>query len=124
MRAILAHNRRVRRGLTQALGPTEKFMQPKKSTPTPPYLYFAVGVIFLLSAWSASFSRSCQSDGCIGVVFPIGAALIALAVQIFVLIPIYRIGRSRTREESPPPVGTWIAASVAAFALPMLFAKI
>ena len=105
-------------------GSDETLIQPEVSTSDPPYLYIVAGIIFLFAAWGASFSRSCQSDGCIGIVFPLGGALIALAVQIFVLIPMYRMTLSRAGEPAVLRVGAWIAASVSAFALPMLFAKI
>ncbi len=86
------------------------------------YLYVAAGVILFLSAWGASFSRTCQSDGCIGIIYPVGGALIALAVQLFVLIPVHRV-RSKGRVEPGVGTGTWIAASLAAFIVPLLFAK-
>jgi hypothetical protein len=98
-------------------------MQTDPSKADASYLYVAAGVVFFLSAWAASFSRSCQSDGCIGIVFPLGGALIALAVQVFVLIPVHRF-RSKRADVPGAKVGTWIAASLAAFIVPLLFAKL
>ncbi|MFY2764959.1 hypothetical protein [Arenimonas sp. MALMAid1274] len=88
-----------------------------------PFLGVATAVIFFLAAWGASFSRTCESDGCIGMVFPVGAALLTLAVQLFVLIPVHVI-RSKGGSGPRPRVGVWIAASIAAFLIPMLFAEI
>ena len=90
----------------------------------PLHLPVVAVIVFLLAAWGSSFSHSCSSDGCIGIVIPVGAALLALAVQIFVLIPAYAIERSRARKPMAARVGLWIAVSIAAFMLPMAFAKI
>jgi low temperature requirement protein LtrA len=81
-------------------------------------------IVFLLAVWGSSFSHSCTSDGCIGIVIPVGGALLALAAQIFVLIPAYAIKRSQASKPIAARVGLWIAVSVAAFVLPMAFAKI
>ena len=98
-------------------------MQTDQNKADPSYLSVLVGVIFLLTAWGASFSRTCQSDGCIGVVFPLGGALIALAVQLFVVIPVYRM-RAKSKGELSAGLGGWIVASIAAFVIPLLFAKL
>jgi hypothetical protein len=90
----------------------------------PPYLFVGVAVIFVLSAWAASFSRTCQSDGCIGVVFPAGGALLALAAQLFVLVPIYATVKWRAKEPFLYRVAMWFAVSVAAVLIPGLFIKL
>lgn len=90
----------------------------------PLYLPVVAVIVFLLAAWGSSFSHSCSSDGCIGIVIPVGAALLALAVQIFMLIPAYAIKRSQAGKPVVARVGLWIAVSAAAFVLPMVFAKI
>jgi hypothetical protein len=90
----------------------------------PPYLIVGVAVIFALSVWAATFSRTCQSDGCIGVVFPAGGALIALAAQLFVLVPIYATVKWRAKEPFIQRVAIWLAVSVAAVLIPGLFMKL
>jgi hypothetical protein len=96
--------------------------QAKKSDP--PYLFVGVAVIFALSVWAASFSRTCQSDGCIGVVFPAGGAILALAAQLFVLVPIYATVKWRAKEPFLRRVAIWLGVSVAAVLIPGLFIKL
>ncbi|NDK40009.1 hypothetical protein DT603_14290 [Pseudoxanthomonas gei] len=97
-------------------------MQTDQKKADPSYLYVLIAVIFLLTAWGATFSRTCQSDGCMGVIFPLGGALIALAVQLFVVVPFHRM-RARSKGEVSAGVVTWVVVSIAAFVLPLLFAK-
>jgi hypothetical protein len=81
-------------------------------------------VNFALSVWAASFSRTCQSDGCIGVVFPAGGAILALAAQLFVLVPIYATVKWRAKEPFLRRVAIWLGVSVAAVLIPGLFIKL
>jgi hypothetical protein len=90
----------------------------------PLHLPVVAVIVFLLAVWGSSFSHSCTSDGCIGIVIPVGGALLAMAAQIFVLIPAYAIKRSQAGKPVVARVGLWIAVSAAAFMLPMVFAKI
>ena len=84
----------------------------------------AVAVLILgLALWAMSFSHSCRSDGCIGIVFPGGGAAIALAVQLFVLVPTYAYRRQRGGKNLYPSVPAWIAMSILAFGLPIAFVK-
>ncbi len=93
----------------------------KKSIPI--YLYVIAGVIFLLSAVAANFGRRCQSDGCIGIIIPLGGSFIALALQVFVLIPIHHF-RSKSKSAAPAKIGTWISVSLAAFVVPLLLGQL
>ena len=97
---------------------------PEETRPNPHYLTTALTVIFLLSAWGASFSRNCQSDGCIGIVFPVGAALIALLIQLLVLIPFYCVRRRKLQLSFGTLAAAWVGGSLAAFAVPLFFAKL
>lgn len=92
--------------------------------PSSGYLLAGLIGIFLLAAWAASFSRSCQSDGCIGVVIPAGGALIALAIQLFALIPFFCFRRARSELPFGLQAAIWAGGSLAAFIVPMLFAKL
>jgi len=92
--------------------------------PSSGYLIAGLIVIFLLAAWAASFSRTCQSDGCIGVVFPTGGALIALAIQLLVLVPVFCFRRARSELPFGWPAAAWVGGSLAAFIFPMLFIKL
>lgn len=84
----------------------------------------AVAVLILgLALWAMSFSHSCRSDGCIGIVFPGGGAAIALAVQLFVLVPTHAYRRRRSGKDLYPSVPVWIAMSIVAFGLPIAFVK-
>jgi hypothetical protein len=103
----------------------EQTSPPRNSLANEPLqLYVVAGIIFLFSCWGASFSHSCASDGCIGIVIPVGGALIALAAQILMLIPAYGVQRARAGQAVALRIGLWLAGSLAAFVLPMLFAKI
>ena len=97
-------------------------LHDKKSDP--PYLFIGVAAIFALSVWAASFSRTCQSEGCIGVVIPAGGAILALAAQLFVLVPIYATVKWRAKESFIGRVAIWLAGSVAAALIPGLFIKL
>jgi hypothetical protein len=97
---------------------------PNQKEPNIHYLAAGAGAIFLLSVWGASFSRTCQSDGCIGIVFPVGAAFIALLVQLFVVIPFYCFKRRKLRLSFGAMAAAWAGGSLAAFVIPLLFAKL
>lgn len=86
-------------------------------------LSISTGIIFLLSAWFSVFSNSCSSDGCLGLVFVIGGAIIALLNQLFILIPKYCIRRFRLDESVYYFASWWIGSSLAAFVIPLIFAK-
>lgn len=89
----------------------------------PPTLGIVACVIFALALWAMGFSHSCASDGCIGIVFPGGGAAIALAVQLFVLVPVQSFRRRRSGKPLHPSLLVWIAMSVAAFGVPIAFVK-
>ena len=97
---------------------------PDKKEPSFHYLAAGASAIFLLSAWGASFSRTCQSDGCIGIVFPVGAAFIALLIQLLVLIPFHCFMRRKLRLSFGAIAVAWAGGSIAAFIIPLLFAKL
>lgn len=88
------------------------------------YLFLVAIVILILSVKGASFNSSCKSDGCIGIIFPVGGALIALSVQIFILIPLYAIKLSQTEEGTTTKVTWWVVGSIATFAIPMMFSMV
>lgn len=85
-------------------------------------LIIGVGAIATLSLYTMSFANTCRSDGCIGIVFGVGAILLALGVQLIVLVPA-DIYRTRNRDE-PFVLRTvwWVALSLAAAIGPLLFA--
>jgi hypothetical protein len=102
------------------MGSAEAFARSFRSDP---YLPVVAALILLLRLVGASFSHSCQSDGCIGVaVFNVAAAFL-LALQLLICLPIFH-SRWRRREE---PVGValtvWAAISIACFGLPIAFFK-
>jgi hypothetical protein len=97
---------------------------PDQKQPSFHYLAAGLAVIFLLSAWGASFSRTCQSDGCIGIVFPVGAALIALLIQLLALMPFHCFKRHKLRLPFGAMAAVWAGSSLAAFVIPLLFAKL
>ena len=77
-------------------------MTPPPHTVAPPLVAGVAMLIHALALWAVGFSNVCRSDGCIGIVFPAGAAAIALAVQLLILLPLHgsrleRHGRSATR---------------------------
>lgn len=88
------------------------------------YLVAGLAVILFLSAWAVGVSRSCRSDGCIGIWLPIGGALIALLVQVFILVPLFCLRLHRSRLPFGKLAAIWVGVSVASFAVPMLFAKL
>lgn len=91
-----------------------------------PRFYFLAGfalVISLLSGGAAIFSRTCISDGCIGVAMLGGAATIAYLSQVFVLIPTCTLVGCRAHPKSKRAALTWMGVSTAAFFAPMLFLK-
>lgn len=88
-----------------------------------PYLPVVAALILWLRVSGASFSHSCESDGCIGIaVFTLAGAFL-LAVQLLICLPIFH-SRMRRREE---PVGValaaWAALSIACFVIPLFFMK-
>ena len=85
-------------------------------------LIIGAGAIGSLSLYTMNFANTCRSDGCIGIVFGVGAILLALGVQLIVLVPadIYR-----TRNRGEPYVLRavwWVALSLTAAIGPLLFA--
>ncbi|HVH13566.1 MAG TPA: hypothetical protein VM759_10960 [Longimicrobium sp.] len=87
-------------------------------------LQAGLAAIVGLSFWAMSFSYGCSSDGCIGVIYPLGGGVIALLVQLFILVPVDAI---RTRKRGEPfglRMAGWVGLSVAAFILPLLFASL
>jgi hypothetical protein len=85
--------------------------------------WIGVAIIFALSAWGVGFDNTCQSDGCMGIIFPIVGLLIALGLQGLVVIPFVAIRRWRAGQPVATATLQWILASVAAAALPLLFLK-
>lgn len=81
-------------------------------------------LVALLSLWALSFSHSCSSDGCIGVVLPIGGGLVALAIQLAILLPAHVLRRRRATPPAATHAWRWLALSLAAFLLPLLFADL
>lgn len=80
--------------------------------------YFLAGfalVIFLLSVNAAAFSRTCMSDGRIGVALLGVAAAITYLTQVFVLIPICTLVGWRNYPESKCAALAWIGVSTVAF---------
>jgi hypothetical protein len=95
--------------------------EPRYQAPAP--IATALVLIVFLSLWALSFSHSCRSDGCIGIIFPAGGALIVLAVQLLLLIPGYIVLRKRAQKPYAPTATLWAGLSIAAFVLPLLFMK-
>jgi hypothetical protein len=95
--------------------------QTKVEYPAP--ISGVVFVILALAMWAASFSHTCRSDGCIGLIFPAGASAVALAIQVLVLIPLYAYRRHKAGATLFPAVAIWAGMSIAAFAVPLAFVK-
>lgn len=85
-----------------------------------PYLAVAAGLILLFTCWGAAVSRSCQSDGCIGLGIPLVLSFGALAIQVLVLVPIYAFRRWRADGRFIAGAASWIGVSIACFILPLL----
>jgi hypothetical protein len=98
-------------------------MSSAKRFDIPPAIALLGGVIFSLSLWAMSFSHSCRSDGCIGLVFPAGGAAIGLALQLLLLVPFFALRRARAGAPLWPSVAVWVAGSVLLFAMPLAFIK-
>lgn len=90
---------------------------------TDPYVPLLTGLCLVLSLWGMSFSYSCRSDGCIGVVLPFGAASVVLLAQLLVGLPLLW-WRWRQRQW---PVGLvllqWGLVTLAAVVIPVLLAN-
>jgi hypothetical protein len=89
------------------------------------FLYPASGLVavLILAGWAASFSRSCQSDGCIGIVFPAAGAVIALLVQLAIVLPLFCRSRSKAKVPYAREASYWAVGSMIALVVPMLFIK-
>ena len=86
-------------------------------------LVIAFGAILVCALWAVSFSHSCSSDGCIGIIVPAGAALATLGVQLFVLIPVDAVRTSRRKKPVVLRAVIWTIVSIAAFGVPLLFTR-
>jgi hypothetical protein len=91
-----------------------------KSVRQAPYLAGMAGLILLLSSWTMGFSRTCTVDGCLGMLYLLGGALLLLVVQIFVCVPVFAVLARRAGR--PSFAVTWVLISVACFGVPLLFA--
>ena len=89
----------------------------------PPVIVGIAAAIFLLALWALSFSHSCASDGCIGIIFPAGAAAALLAAQLLVAVPVFGYKRHQAGKPFASTSVLWVAVSIAAFALPIAFVK-
>jgi len=98
-------------------------MSDKPSIEIPSTIGTLAVVILALALWAMSFSHSCTSDGCIGIVIPGGGAAIALAIQLFLLVPVQAFRRRRSGKPLHPSLLVWVAMSVAAFGVPIAFVK-
>jgi hypothetical protein len=94
-----------------------------KQVEFPPVVAFFAVAIFLLAFWATGFSHSCRSDGCIGVIIPAGASAVTLALQLLVVIPVVAFKRHRNGLPLWRSLGVWAGVSIAAFAIPIAFAK-
>lgn len=98
-------------------------MSDKPRIDIPTSIGSVAAVIFGLAVWAVSFSHSCTSDGCIGIVIPGGGAAIALAIQLFLLVPVQAFRRQRSGKPLHPSLLVWVVMSVAAFGVPIAFVK-
>jgi hypothetical protein len=87
----------------------------KDSLQTDPYLPTVSSIIGLFCLWAISFSRSCASDGCIGVVVPLGGAAVALVLQLFVCLPVYAWRSSRQARYQGGTLVAWVLVSCGLF---------
>ena len=94
-----------------------------KSLRSDPYLPVITALTLLCALWGVSFSHSCQSDGCIGVIFPVGAAAVLLALQMVICLPVLLFRWRRRRQPVGAVAVSWLALSLAAFGIPLLFVK-
>ena len=98
-------------------------MSDKPRIDIPSTIGIVATVIFGLALWAMGFSHSCTSDGCVGIVIPGGGAAIALAIQLFLLVPVQAFRRRRSGKPLHPSLLVWVAMSVAAFGVPIAFVK-
>lgn len=47
----------------------------------PWYVKYPLFGIYVFAVWAALFTSTCQSDGCIGAVIPLGVTILLAAVQ-------------------------------------------
>lgn len=85
----------------------------------------AIGLVLILAAalHSMSFSHSCFSDGCIGIVFGVLLTLVLLLVQLLIVLPIYLARRRRAGYKLVRDGMIWTGLSAAAAIIPLLFMK-
>jgi hypothetical protein len=111
-------SRRARRS-AQPLAPMDSTEGFARSFRTAPYLPVVAALILLLRLLGASFSHSCQSDGCIGVAVFTAAAAFLLAVQLMICLPVFHSRCRRRGEPAGLSLAAWAAISIACFWLPL-----
>lgn len=85
---------------------------------TPPwYLIAGLAAIAGFGLWLADFSRSCSSDGCIGVIVPGAGLLLSLGLQLLVLLPLFIYRRHKARQPFASQAALWFGLSAGAFYL-------
>jgi hypothetical protein len=89
----------------------------------PPVILTMAAAILTLALWALSFSYSCRSDGCIGIIFPAGASALVLAIQLLGFVPYFGYKRHKSGKNAFPSVALWAAISIAAFAIPIALVK-
>lgn len=87
-------------------------------------LVIGFGAILVFALWTLSFSHSCSSDGCIGLIIPGGAALASLALQVCVLVPVDAVRRWRRKQPFVLRAVLWTVVSIAALGVPLLFSRV
>ena len=87
------------------------------------YLPVVAALILLLGLWAASFSHSCQSDGCIGIYFPVIGAFALLGLQLLVCLPAFFFRLRHRNQAVARPLFLWAVLSIACFGLPLLLIK-
>lgn len=99
---------------------TESFARSFRSDP---YLPVVAALILLMGLLGVSFSHSCESDGCMGIVFFIFASAALLALQLLICLPALLLRWRRRGEPVGAALTAWAVLSVACFGLPLLLVK-
>ncbi len=89
----------------------------RESQPT--IVIVMVVLVWLTSLMTLGFNSSCQSDGCIGVVFLAAIMWGATALQLFIVLPISFGSRSGRSSDNKSPM-IWAALSL----LPAVIAQL
>jgi len=87
------------------------------------YLQISVLAEVFFAFWTTIFSRTCLSDGCIGVAFLGGIAIIIFLFQVILLIPLYAFRRKQAGQSYLKNSFAWLSAVTLILLVAMLLMK-